>query len=261
MNSAAAEFGEEEDLTLPTNLFTEPADFRPAEKPATTATHTLTTAPFEKLTLRLVGHNPLWGHMLWNAGRVVSTYLETHAEVLVSGKRVLELGAGAGLPSLVCALRGAVEVIVTDYPDPDLISNLEHNVSTLPSSSSSIQAPAISAKGYLWGRDPSDLGSPFDTLILSDLLFNHSEHQALVNSVMSCLKKALDARALVFFTPHRPWLYEKDLAFFDTAKEAGFTVEKVLEEVLVGPMFEEDPGDRELRRTVFGFEMRWKEVL
>jgi len=47
--------------------------------------------------------------MLWNAGRVVSTYLETHTG-LVLGKRVLELGAGAGLPSLVCALRGAEEV-------------------------------------------------------------------------------------------------------------------------------------------------------
>jgi len=35
----------------------------------------------------------------------------------------------------------------------------------------------------------------------------------------------------------------------------------VLEEVLIGPMFEEDPGDRELRRTVFGYLMRWEEIL
>ncbi|CUS14145.1 unnamed protein product [Tuber aestivum] len=256
MSSSPPSREEAEDLTLPTDLFTEPPDFRPADKPATTVSHTLTTPPFEDLTLRLVGHNPLWGHMLWNAGRVVSTYLEAHTG-LVLGKRVLELGAGAGLPSLVCALRGAGEVVVTDYPDPELVSNLVHNVSTLPQPA---QGSTV-AKGYVWGRDVTELGGPFDTLILSDLLFNHSEHQALLKSVVCCLKKTADSRALVFFTPHRPWLYEKDLAFFDVARGAGFAVEKVLEEVLIGPMFEEDPGDRELRRTVFGYLMRWEEIL
>ena len=61
------------------------------------------------------------------------------------GKDVLELGAGAGLPSLVCVLLGAkkvrvcclpvcqflsslVKVVVTDYPDTDLIENLKHNI-------------------------------------------------------------------------------------------------------------------------------------
>jgi len=88
----------------------EPADFLPPPPPSTKTTHTLTTAPHETLTLRLVGHNPLWGHHLWNAGRVTSEYLETHAARLVSGRTVLELGAGAGLPALTCALRGATKV-------------------------------------------------------------------------------------------------------------------------------------------------------
>lgn len=135
-------------------------------------------------------------------------------------------------------LMGGGQVVVTDYPDLDLVSNLAHNISTLPQPVQS----SIVAKGYLWGRDVAELGDPFDTLILSDLLFNHSEHQALLKSVVCCLKKSADARALVFFTPHRPWLYEKDLEFLDVAREVGFVVEKVLEEVLVGPMFEEDPG-------------------
>ena len=50
------------------------------------------------------------GHHLWNAGKVVSNYLEEHAEELVQGKDVLELGAGAGLPSLTCAIKGAETV-------------------------------------------------------------------------------------------------------------------------------------------------------
>ena len=46
----------------------------------------------------------------------------------MQGKTVLELGAGGGLPSLVCALSGAAQVVVTDYPDADLIENLRYNV-------------------------------------------------------------------------------------------------------------------------------------
>ena len=41
---------------------------------------------------------------------------------------MLELGAGAGLPSLVCAVNGASTVVVTDYPDADLVENLRYNV-------------------------------------------------------------------------------------------------------------------------------------
>jgi predicted nicotinamide N-methyase len=41
---------------------------------------------------------------------------------------VLELGAGSGLPSLVAALNGATKIVVTDYPDADLIENLAYNI-------------------------------------------------------------------------------------------------------------------------------------
>ncbi|KAI5840494.1 S-adenosyl-L-methionine-dependent methyltransferase [Morchella snyderi] len=238
------------------DLFTEPADFRPPDKPATFAHHTLTTGARETLTVRLVGHNPLWGHMLWHAGRITSEYLEAHAAALIAGKRILELGAGAGLPSLVCALRGAARVVVTDYPDPDLVANLRENIAAAG-------APGnVFAEGYIWGRDVAGLmgegegeGGKFDVLVLSDLLFNHSQHGALAATVKAAMKA--DGVALVFFTPHRPWLLSEDLAFFQVAEEAGFEVRKVLERKLEAPMFEEDPGDRELRRTVFGYELRW----
>jgi nicotinamide N-methyltransferase len=65
---------------------------------------------------------------LWNAGRIISAYLEEHADDLVKEKTVLELGAGAGLPSLVCALNGASQVVVTDYPDAELVENLQYNI-------------------------------------------------------------------------------------------------------------------------------------
>jgi nicotinamide N-methyltransferase len=74
---------------------------------------------------------------------------------------------------------------------------------------------------------------------------------------MSTLKPTAEAKALVFFTPYRPWLYEKDMAFFDLCREKGLLVEKILEEKMEKVMFEADPGDEELRRKVFGWEVRW----
>ena len=41
---------------------------------------------------------------------------------------VLELGAAAALPSMVAALNGARKVVVTDYPDPELVENIVYNV-------------------------------------------------------------------------------------------------------------------------------------
>ena len=110
-------------------------------------------------------------------------------------------------------------------------------------------------QGYLWGHavdsllsqlpislSPDEKPLGFDLLILADVLFNHSEHSALLSSIQSTLKFCSQSKALIFFTPYRPWLLEKDMAFFKLAVEAGFSVEKIWEEVLDKVMFEKDPG-------------------
>lgn len=163
----------------------------------------------------------------------------------------------------MCAICGASRVVVTDYPDQDLVDNLRSNIehcSSLPDSR------VISAEGYLWGADNTAISARlpagqesegFDVLILGDLLFNHSEHSKLLQSVQKNLKRAPEAVALVFFTPYRPWLLEKDLAFFDLARGEGLTVCKVFEKVMDKVMFEDDPGDELLRRTVYGYRLQW----
>ncbi|KAF2740179.1 hypothetical protein EJ04DRAFT_540271 [Polyplosphaeria fusca] len=243
-------------------LFQEPSDYYQPEKQATFASHRLLSGN-DPLTVRLVGHNPLWGHFLWNAGRTIAHYLEEHAADLVKGKTVLELGAGSGLPSLVAAINGAENVVVTDYPDAELIENLKYNIthcSALPKSSN------IVAEGYLWGAPVDNLlqhwanTNGFHVLILADLLFNHSEHAKLIKTLQLTLSRAPASKAYVFFTPYRPWLLEKDLAFFDLARASGFHVEKMFQKVMDKVMFEEDPGDELLRRTVYGYELSWADT-
>lgn len=200
------------------------------------------------------------GHLLWNAGQVIAQYLEDNAQ-LVQGKTVLELGAGAGLPSLIAAILGAKKVVVTDYPDAELILNLRYNIEHC---SALVNKAKIVAEGFLWGSPAEPLkahiGSQaegFDLLVLADILFNHSEHTKLLATLRDCLKKSAEAVALVFFTPYRPWLLEKDLNFFAIARADGFVVNKIMERTMDKVMFENDPGDETLRKTVFGYEVKW----
>ena len=166
----------------------------------------------------------------------------------------------------MAAILGAQKVVVTDYPDAELIENLAQNITTC----SLLPRPATTlvAEGYLWGsstsRVLSHLPSPdqrFNVLLLADLVFNHSCHDALVSTILQTLARTSEARALVFFTPYRPWLLEKDMAFFDVCRDKGLEVEKVLEEVMEKVMFENDRGDELLRRTVFGYQVRWKDSI
>ncbi|RKF56906.1 Protein N-terminal and lysine N-methyltransferase efm7 [Erysiphe neolycopersici] len=262
------EIATEDSLDL--ELFREPPDYYPPSPPPTTEKYTLLSGHTVKVDL--IGHSPLWGHYLWNAGRMISSYLETHPE-LVRGKKVLELGAGAGLPSLVCAHLEAECVVVTDYPDAALIKNLKLNIESFKNRAKETERgddvkSRIVAEGHCWGEDCQNILSHvavpdgekpgFDILILADLLFNHSEHEKLLATVQRTLRKQEDAQALVFFTPYRPWLLEKDLMFFDKARDSGMNVEKILEEKVEKVMFEEDRGDEELRKTIFGYIVRWE---
>ncbi|KAL2119733.1 hypothetical protein VTJ04DRAFT_6694 [Mycothermus thermophilus] len=252
-------------------LFREPADYYPPTPPPKITSYTSPSGT-TTITLHLVGHSPLEAHHLWNGGRVVADLFYSQPS-LVAGKTVFELGAGAGLPSLVAASLGAKKVVVTDYPDPELVEvmwkNVKGCVGLIPGVSEDEVDETrlnIAAEGYVWGADPGrvlqhlddeDKAKGFDLLILADLLFRHSEHGNMLKSVRSTLKKSKDSRAYVVFTSYRPWLQHKDLAFFDLAREQGFVVEKVLEKKTERPLFEEDPGDEEVRKTVTGWTLRW----
>ena len=98
---------------------------------------------------RYADRHAVYGILRWNAARAFASYLDRNPQ-LYRGLRVLELGAGGGLPGIVAAKNGARQVrsplttsrihhahrfrfafkkvVLTDYPDSDLVRNLEHNV-------------------------------------------------------------------------------------------------------------------------------------
>ena len=134
------------------------------------------------LTLRLVGQHSLWGHHLWNAARVLANYFDSNP-ALVCGRKLLELGAGGALPSFIGACNMAQKVcgsiystdslvVITDYPDIELIENIRYNVANCGIDKTTQERIAV--EGYLWGSDPDallahiDNESKFDVIILSD---------------------------------------------------------------------------------------------
>jgi len=218
---------------------------------------------WQQLSIRLVGSHPLWGHYLWNAAKSFAFFLDLNSHKFCKGKNVLELGAGGGLPSLVAGLAGAKTVVATDYPDTVLIQNLEHNlVSNLPSDVQSL----IHVQGYRWGSDTQALlgycPEGFDVILMSDLIFNHSQHEALLLTCDKVLRKQQISSTescpclLVFYTHHRPHLAARDLEFFHKATEHGWLSEKIVTERM-GVMFPNDSGDEDSRATVHGWRL-WR---
>ncbi|KAG8170010.1 hypothetical protein KVR01_000755 [Diaporthe batatas] len=242
------------------DLFAEPEGYYPPSPKPTR--QTFTTAGGDVVGLHLVGYSPTEAHHLWNGARVAAQYFEADPAATVAGRTVLELGAGAGLPSLVAAALGARRVVMTDFPDAEILATMERNIAECGIIAA--KADVIVSKGFVWGFDPAPLLAElpaahpkFDVLILADLLFRHSEHGKLLDTIRDTMAPGPGARAYVFFTSYRPWLAHKDMAFFDLARGRGFAVDKVLERKMDRPLFEDDPGDEEVRKTCTGWVVRW----
>jgi len=217
------------------------------------------TGNWSSIEIRLVGSHPLWGHYLWNAARAFATYLDGH-QGLYQDRNIVELGAGGGLPGIVTALNGANTVVLTDYPDSALLENLQLNVNRNLSRS---PGSKVFVKGYVWGKPVThmlevlpDKSAGFDVILMSDLIFNHSQHDALLRScalLLATVAHHPPPTLLVFFTHHRPHLATRDLGFFEKAK-ADWIVEEVVQKAYQ-PMFENDPGDKGIRSMVHGWKL------
>lgn len=149
---------------------------------------------------------------------------------------------------------------MTDYPDPDLVANMQYNADLAAPMISPVSAvPArkrLHVEGYKWGNPVEPLlahippsttdqkPSAFDVLIMADVVYAHREHGNLVKTMQMTLRRDPAAVALVIFTPYEPWLLSQTERFFPMAEEGGFTVTKIFEKMMDHVLFEDDPGVR-----------------
>ena len=156
---------------------------------------------------------------LWPTSLVLTRYLCAHPE-LVAGKRVVELGAGAGGVGLACAALGAEHVVITDISEAAL-SLCHDNVARNPRI-----APRVSVAPCAWGDGPSiealsrlagggGSDSGFDVVIASEVVYKQeAEVLRALASTQDRLARA-GARVLLAYE-FRGELFD-DLAYFDAA--------------------------------------------
>ena len=136
---------------------------------------------------------------------------------------VVELGAGAGLPSLVARSLGARRVVATDFPSPPVLANLARNIEE-NSAQLSGSLPSV-VLGHRWGEDTAPVlaandGRRFDVALCAECLWKHDQHGILLSSLRELV--SVGGLALVSFSHHVPGLEQRDLGFFALAEESGF---------------------------------------
>lgn len=158
------------------------------------------------------------GNLLWPACHAFCAHLCAHPE-LVRGKRVVELGAGTGLPGILAAALGASEVLLTDLGGtlPLLRRNVERNASL-------VGGRARTAELY-WGPDASELGQ-FDVVIACEVLYGHSEETTLaLGETIAALMAPEPGANCLFVYEHRNTMMQ-DFPFFDFVGER-FEIQQV----------------------------------
>jgi nicotinamide N-methyltransferase len=210
-------------------------------------------------------------------------------ELDVSGCTVLELGAGAGLPSLTAALSGASAVMATDYgtfSDDTLMATLRANAAALGAARAAAGGSwcDVSTEPHIWGGDVAPLlqrlahlgaGRRFDRILLADLLFNRQSHRQLLanckvrmpdasRALMLCTETAVrvsqaclapGGRVWVSYSHHDPGKAALDNAFWALAPAAGFAARKVREVQFASDLFEEGDGLDQARAVVYFYEL------
>ncbi|KIY70592.1 hypothetical protein CYLTODRAFT_391905 [Cylindrobasidium torrendii FP15055 ss-10] len=197
---------------------------------------------------------------IWNSSRFIADHIDS-IPIPHEHARILELGAGAGLPGITLALRRPdAEVVVSDYPDAKLIQTLTENVER------NVPQGNARAAAYGWGTDTKvALGQrKFDVVVAADTLWNSEFHALLVRTLDMVLE---DAGKVYLVAGLHTGRYTLD-AFFKAVTKAGFAVESADEMRVDGGETRKwdatRPGaddDRERRRWVVWVVLKRSSIL
>jgi nicotinamide N-methyltransferase len=184
--------------------------------------------------------------------------------------RLIELGAGSGLPSILIAkCYPHIIVIASDFPDAKLIQTLRENVTRNNVAQNCTVVP------HAWGTDPSALlPPPADIVLAADTLWDPAHHAALLRTICAVLARTPAARAHLVAGLHTG-RYTLD-AFFRAARAAGLVVVEATEREVVGgekvagrrewdvgrplAIGGEDEDERERRRWIVWSVLKWGDL-
>jgi predicted nicotinamide N-methyase len=133
------------------------------------------------------------GSLVWSASIALSRYIQRYmTKARISGRTIVELGAGLGLVSITCALLGG-RVVSTDGDEhvlPTLRENIESSTSDAIESnktSTAIHKPTVEL--YKWGERFGSGGNgaeerrTFDVIMAADVIYTPSTFTPLLQGV------------------------------------------------------------------------------
>jgi hypothetical protein len=158
---------------------------------------------FEATGWGWTGNENSYGLVVWPGARVVAKAIVELPDILNPGSKVVELGAGSGLCSLVCAAKGA-SVLATDLNTEPL---------ELAKAAAEQQGLSISTRTFdILGAPPLP---PCDLLLLADCIYTPELGRGVARRVLEA--KARGALVLMGSSVNRPG-YK---IFLDEARRAG----------------------------------------
>ena len=130
---------------------------------------------------------PYWAK-IWPAAKVMAAFLQNESN-WIANKKVLEIGAGIGLPSFTIANQ-ASSIIISDY-SPDAVELIQKNITYLKINNAS-------AMCLDWNHFPLHLIA--ETILLSDINYDPSEFEVLNQLIQYLLNQG---STLIIATPQR----------------------------------------------------------
>ncbi|XP_048349671.1 protein-lysine methyltransferase METTL21C isoform X1 [Sphaerodactylus townsendi] len=123
-----------------------------------------------------------FGAIVWPGALALCQYLESdQQEISLKDKKVIELGAGTGLVSIVASILGAF-VTATDLPE--VLENLEFNIAR-NTQGLKIHKPEV--RKLAWGED-LDQDFPrsthqYDVIVATDVVYHHTALDLLLATI------------------------------------------------------------------------------
>ena len=166
-----------------------------------------------------IGH----GDVVWAAGEELARRILAHEapfEAVGMGTRVLEMGAGCGLPSLAAA-HGGADVVATDAPVAGGIVALAATARRMgPTFDGRLRVRRLD-----WGDAARE--GPFDVVLMADIIYAPTAHEKLLATLRGVFEANPKAVAVVAFCLHGNAPDDKVMAFFDRARERGLEATEV----------------------------------
>ena len=130
---------------------------------------------------------PFWAK-IWPAANAMTAFLKSEPH-WIKGKRVLEIGAGIGVPSFMIADQ-ALEIIISDHA-PEAVALIEKNIQHLGLQNTK-------AMCLDWNEFPENING--ETILLSDINYAPAEFESLIKLIKQFLAQGSQ---IIIATPQR----------------------------------------------------------